>query len=77
MNRLRCFLLAIVVILSSTLALGGEMHTPGKSEPPPPPPTSIQSTTDGTIAPTSTGQVPIAWQDLATEMLLKILLTIY
>jgi len=78
MNRLRCLLFAMVVISSSTLALGGEMQAPGKSEPPPPPSTpTTQSTTDGATTPTSTDKVPIASQDLTTEMLLEILLTIY
>jgi len=84
MNRLRCFLFAaIVVICSATFALGGEIQGPGKSDPAPTPTpsalttTSItDSTTDGTIAP-STEAIQIAWQDLATMMLTELLLTIY
>ena len=75
MNRLRCFLFAaIVVIANATLALGGDMQAPGKSEPPPPPPASM--TTDGMTAPL-TEEIQIAWQDLATAMLRELLLTIY
>lgn len=67
MNTLRCFLFATtLVISSSTLALGGDMQGPGKSDPPPPPPASALST-----------ETQIAWQDLTTKMLLEILLTIY
>ena len=80
MNRLRCVLFAAIVVLSSsTLALGGEIQTPGKSEPPPPPPASASttdSTMDGMTAP-STGLNQIAWQELATAMLRELLLTIY
>jgi hypothetical protein len=79
MNRLRSILFAaIVVIYSSTLALGGIMQTPGKSEPPPPPPASAsatESTTDGRTLPTN--EIQITWQDLTTETLLEILLIIY
>ncbi len=81
MNGLRCLLLsAIVVISSSTLALGGNIQTPGCSEPPPPPPASASTTesaTDGIAQPRSTDEIQIAWQDLATTMLSQILLTIY
>jgi hypothetical protein len=78
MNRLRCILFAAIVLISSaTLALGGEIQTPGKSEPPPPPPASTtESTTGGMIAP-STDAMQIVWQDLATTMLRELLLTIY
>ena len=78
MNTLRCLLfVALMVISSSTLALGGEMQTPGKSEPLPPPPASAsipESATDGRTMPTDESQIVL--QD-ATTMLLKILLTIY
>jgi hypothetical protein len=78
MNRLRCFLFAAIVVISSaTLALGGEMQTPGKSEPPSPPASTTESTTDGVTASTSTAETQIAWQDLTTKVLLEILLTIY
>jgi hypothetical protein len=80
MNKLRCFLFAaIVVISSSMLALGGEMQAPGKSEPAPTPtPTAltITSTNDGVTQPTSAEQDQIVWQDAAT-MLVEILLTIF
>jgi hypothetical protein len=80
MNRLRCLLFAtMVVISSSTLAFGGEMQAPGKSEPSPPPPASgsaTYSTTDGMTAP-STAAIEIGWQDLVTTMLRELLLTIY
>lgn len=79
MNRLRCFLLgAMVVISSSTLALGGEMQGPGKSEPTPTPPASAstQPATDGLTTPIPTEEIQIVLQE-ATTMLLKILLTIY
>jgi hypothetical protein len=81
MNRLRCFLFAAIVVISSaTLALGGEMQFPGKSDPPPPPPASasaIDPTTHGITMPTSTEETQIAWQDLATAMLRELLFTIY
>lgn len=68
------------MISSATLALGGEMQAPGKSEPPPPPPASAlatDSTSDTTTAPTSTEAIQIAWQDQATTILTELLLTIY
>ena len=80
MNRLRCFLFAATVVISSaTFALGGDIQGPGKSATPPPPPMSASATdlaTDGMIAP-STETIQIAWQDLATAMLRELLLTIY
>ena len=80
MNRLRCFLFAAIVVISSaTFALAGDIQGPGKSEPPPPAPMSSSATdltTDGMIAP-STETIQIAWQDLATVMLRELLLTIY
>ena len=80
MNRLRCFLFAaIVVISSSTFALGGEIQDPGKSDPAPTPtPTALTtaSTSDGLTQPTSTEEIQIVWQD-ATTMLVEILLTIF
>ena len=80
MKILRCFLFAAIVVISSaTIALGGDIQGPGKSEPPPPPPMSASATdltTDGMVAP-STETIQIAWQDLATAMLRELLLTIY
>ena len=80
MNRLRCFLFAaIVVISSSTLALGGEIQGPGKSAPTPTPtPTALTtvSTSDGLTQPTSTEEAQLLWQD-ATTLLVEILLTLF
>jgi hypothetical protein len=76
MNKLRCFLFAaIVVISSSTLVLGGEMQTPGKSDPTPTP-TPTASTTDGLTQPTLTEEIQLGWQDVTT-MFVEILLTIF
>jgi hypothetical protein len=76
MNRLRCFLFAgIVAISSATFALGGEIQAPGKSDPTPTPtPTAL--TSNGLTEPTSTEEIQIEWQD-ATTMLVEILLTIF
>ena len=80
MNRLRCFLFAAIVAISSvTFALGGEIQGPGKSDPiPAPTPTALTtaSTSDGLTQPTSTDEIQIVWQD-ATVMLVEILLTIF
>ena len=80
MNRLRCFLFAAIVAISSaTFALGGEIQGPGKSAPAPTPtPTALTtaSTSDGLTQPTSTEEIQIVWQD-ATAMLVEILLTIF
>ena len=79
MNRLRCFLFAAIVAISSaTFALGGEIQGPGKSAPAPTPtPTALTtaSTSDGLTQPTSTDGIQIVWHD-ATVMLVEILLTI-
>jgi hypothetical protein len=81
MNTLRCFLLGtIVLISSSTLALGGIMQTPGHSDPPPPPPdsaTSTASTEDGLTVSTTTDENQLAWQEITTVLLRDILLTMY
>lgn len=79
MNRLRCFLFAaIVVISSSILAFGGEIQAPAKSDPiPTPTPNAlITSTIDGVTQPTSTEELQVVWPD-ATTMLVEILLTIF
>lgn len=82
MNKLRClFLGAMVAISGSTLALGGEMQVPGKSDPTPTPtPTASSlttaSTSDAVTQPTSTEEIQVVLQD-ATTMLLQILLTIF
>jgi hypothetical protein len=80
MNRLRCFLFAAIVAISSvTFALGGEIQGPGKSDPTPTPtPTALTtaSTRDGITQPTSTDEIQIAWLD-STTMLVEILLTIF
>ena len=80
MNRLRCSLFAAIVVISSTaLALGGEMQTPGKSDPAPTPtPTALTtaSTRDGLTQSTSTEELQTEWQD-ATTIIVEILLTIF
>jgi hypothetical protein len=80
MNRLRCFLFATIVVIStSTLALGGEMQAPGKIDPAPTPTPSAlttAATSDGLTQPTSTEEVQLVWQD-ATTLLVEILLTIF
>lgn len=80
MNRLRCFLFAAMVVLSTaTFALGGEVQFPGKSntqQPPPAPASATNPTTDGSIT-RSTETIQIAWREMATAMLRDILLTIY
>jgi hypothetical protein len=79
MNKLRCFLFAAMLVISSSmLALGGEMQAPGKSAPAPTPtPTALTaSTSDGLTQPTSTEEIQIVWQD-ATTMLVQILLSIF
>ncbi len=70
MNRLRCFFFAaMLVISSSTLALGGEIQGPGKSDPIPTSAASINaSTSDDLTQPTSTEQAPT----ILTELLLTI-----
>ena len=79
MNRLRCLLfVAIVVISSSALALGGEIQGPGKSAPAPTPTPSALTTasTDGLTQPTTTQEIQIVWPD-ATTLLVELLLTIF
>ena len=80
MNRLRCFLIvAIVVISSATLALGGEIQGPGKSDPAPTPtPNALMttSTTDSVTQPTATEETQVVWPD-ATTIFVEILLTIF
>ena len=80
MNRLRCFLIAATVVISSaTLALGGIIQTPGKSDPAPTPTPNVlltTSTTDSVTQPTSTEETQIVWPD-ATTILGEILLTIF
>ena len=80
MNRLRCSLfVAIVAISSATLALGGEIQMPGKSDSAPTPtPTALTtaSTRDGITQPTSTAEIQTVWLD-STAMFVEILLTIF
>ena len=80
MNRLRCFLLATILVISTSMfAMGGEMQAPGKSDPAPSPtPSSLTttSTSDGLIQRTSTGEIQVVWQD-ATTLFVEILLTIF
>ena len=79
MNRLRCFLFAGILVISSvTFALGGEIQMPGKSDPAPTPtPSAITtaSTSNDLTQPTSTGQDQIVWPD--ATMLVEILLTVF
>ena len=79
MNRFRCFLFAGIVVLSTvTLALGGEIQGPGKSDPTPTPtPTALTTaSTSDAIQPTSTEHDQIVWQDAST-ILVEILLRIF
>jgi hypothetical protein len=80
MNRLRCSLFAAIVVISSaTLALGGEIQMPGKSDPAPTPtPTALTtaSTSEAPAQPISTEEVQIVWQDAST-VLVEILLSIF
>jgi hypothetical protein len=78
MNRFRCFLFAVIVVISSvTLAFGGDIQGPGKSDPgPTPTPTSLTTTSDDPTQPTATGEIRNVWQDAVT-MLVEILLTIF
>ena len=67
------------MLFCATFALGGDMQTPGKSDPPPSPPASAvttASTSQGLTQPTSTEEIQVIWQD-ATAMLVEILLTIF
>ena len=76
MNRLRCVLFAAILVISSaTLALGGEMQTPVKTDLPPPPPASA-STPYSITQSTPADELQIVLQD-ATETLLQLLLSIY
>ena len=79
MRRLRCFLFAAVLVLSTvTLALGGDIQGPGKNDPTPTPtPTALtRASKSDAIQPTSTEQNQIVWQD-APSMLVEILFTIF
>ena len=79
MNRLRCFLLAAIVVVSSApFGFAGVIQGPGKSDPTPTPtPTALTITSnDGLTQPTSTDAIQIGWQD-ATTMFVEILLTIF
>ena len=80
MNRLRCFVFAAIVAISSaTLALGGVIQGPGKSEPAPTPtPNALMttSTSDGVTQPTATEETQVVWPDAGT-LLVEILLTIF
>jgi hypothetical protein len=81
MNKLRCFLFALTLMISgATFASGGEIQMPGKSDPAPTPtPNALRTTsTEGRLTKngTSTEQEQIVWQD-ATTLLVEILLTIF
>ena len=79
MNRLRCFLFASMLVISSaTFALGGDIQTPGRSDPattPTPSALTTASTNNGLTQPTSTEEIQTVWQDIAT-MVMELLLTI-
>lgn len=80
MNRLRCFFLAAIVVISSaTLALGGDIQAPGIAAPAPTPtPNALMTaSTDGLTQPASTEGIQIGWQDEATAILVEILFTIF
>ena len=79
MNRLRCFFLATIVVISSaTLALGGDIQAPGIAAPAPTPTNALMTaSTDGLTQPASTEGIQISWQDEATAILVDILLTIF
>ena len=80
MNKLRCFLFAATVAISSaTLALGGDIQLPGKSEPvPTPTPNALMttSTSDDVTQLTATEEAQVVWPDAGT-LLVEILLTIF
>ena len=80
MNKLRCFVFAATLVISgATFASGGEIQTPGKSDPAPTPTPNVLTTTsrsDGSTGPTSTEQEQIVWQDVP-PLLVEILLTIF
>ena len=78
MNRLRCFLFAAIVVISSaTFALGGEMQAPGKSDSTPTPAAMTTASTNyGPTQPKSTEGIQIVWQD-PTTLLVEILLAIF
>lgn len=79
MNTIRCFFLgSIMLIFSATVAFGGEIQGPGKSDPAPTPtPTWITtaSISDGLTQP-SIDEDQIVWPD-TTTMLVDFLLTIF
>lgn len=80
MNKLRCFLFAATLVISgATVAFGGDIQMPGKSDPAPTPTPNALTTTsisDGLTPPTLTEQHQIVWQD-ATTFLVEILFTIF
>ena len=80
MNKLRCFLFATIVVISSRRSRWEErFRLRAKAHPAPTPtPTALTttSTSDGQTQPTSTEEIQIVWQD-ATTMLVEILLTIF
>ena len=79
MNKLRCFLFAATVVISSaTFTSAGVIQGPGKSDPTPTPTPSALTTSaknDGLTQPPST-EIQIVWQDGAT-ILVEILLSIF
>lgn len=78
MNRLRCFLFAAIVVLSTaTFALGGVIQGPARSDQPPPALATASVSTSATLTqPASPEQIQTVLPD-ATAMLMDILLTIF
>jgi hypothetical protein len=79
MNKLRRYVFAAILVISgATFVFGGEIQTPGKSDPAPTPtPTALTTApaSDGLTQPTSTDEVQIVGQD--STILVEILLTIF
>lgn len=77
MNKVRSILFSVIVVISSsTLALGGEMQFPGRADPPSPA-SSTESTNDGAPPPAQADEIQSALQGLATAVLNQVLLLIY
>jgi hypothetical protein len=80
MNKLRCLLFAATVLISSaTLALGGDIQGPGKSDPlPTRTPTALTTTSTGgdLTKPTWAEEIQDACQD-TTATLVELLLIIF
>ena len=81
MNKVRNTLFGVILVISSsTVALGGEMQFPGRSNTPPPPPASAiasDSANDGLTPQAAPEEISILLQDLASTVLSLVLLPIY